>query len=291
MSFRVKIIKPMEKPSTILSVIAGLLFLVFFACLPVGKVFADTGTIDSTNKYAWSNNVGWINFAPTGDSGSYVGATVTDTAITGYAWSQNFGWINLSPTNSACTVSVDCGVKNTTSGVLSGNAWGENVGWINFSGVTISTSTGVFSGTATGTIVGSVNFSCTATGCPVTTTWRNASAAVCGDGTCNGSETCSTCIADCGTCGGGPSHNECNASFQCVSVSGIGDNECTTAKDCEECDPHGDINKDGSIDIVDFSILMYFWHQTNPSNPCADINKDGVVNLIDFSIMLYWWTG
>jgi hypothetical protein len=57
------------------------------------------------------------------------------------------------------------------------------------------------------------------------------------------------------------------------------------------CDPHGDLNKDGKINIVDFSILMYFWNQTNPSNPCADINKDGIVNLTDFSIMLFWWTG
>jgi hypothetical protein len=50
-----------------------------------------------------------------------------------------------------------------------------------------------------------------------------------------------------------------------------------------------DLNFDGRINIVDFSILLYFWNQTNPSNRCADINFDGRVNIIDFSIMMYWW--
>ena len=51
-----------------------------------------------------------------------------------------------------------------------------------------------------------------------------------------------------------------------------------------------DLNFDGKINIVDFSILLYFWNQTDPSNRCADINFDGKVNIIDFSIMMYWWT-
>ncbi len=57
------------------------------------------------------------------------------------------------------------------------------------------------------------------------------------------------------------------------------------------CSKKGDINNDGKINIVDFSILLYFWNQKKPSNTCADINVDGAVNLFDFSIMLYWWTG
>jgi hypothetical protein len=51
-----------------------------------------------------------------------------------------------------------------------------------------------------------------------------------------------------------------------------------------------DLNFDGRVNIVDFSILLYFWNQTNPSNRCADINFDGKVNIIDFSIMMYWWS-
>ncbi len=49
-----------------------------------------------------------------------------------------------------------------------------------------------------------------------------------------------------------------------------------------------DLNKDGKVNLTDFSILLYYW---NTNNACADQNKDGKVNLIDFSIMLFNWTG
>jgi len=51
-----------------------------------------------------------------------------------------------------------------------------------------------------------------------------------------------------------------------------------------------DLDFDGKVNIVDFSILMYFWHSISPENICADINQDGIVDLVDFSIMMYWWT-
>jgi hypothetical protein len=51
-----------------------------------------------------------------------------------------------------------------------------------------------------------------------------------------------------------------------------------------------DLNFDGKVNIVDFSILMYFWHSTSPENICSDINQDGIVNIVDFSIMMYQWT-
>ena len=52
-----------------------------------------------------------------------------------------------------------------------------------------------------------------------------------------------------------------------------------------------DLDFDGKVNIVDFSILMYFWHSTSPENICADVNRDGIVDLVDFSIMMYQWTG
>ena len=52
-----------------------------------------------------------------------------------------------------------------------------------------------------------------------------------------------------------------------------------------------DLNLDGEVDIIDFSILLYFWEQTEPENRCADINFNGIVDIFDFSIMMYWWTG
>ena len=52
-----------------------------------------------------------------------------------------------------------------------------------------------------------------------------------------------------------------------------------------------DLNFDGKINLIDFSILLYFWGKHPPlANPCADINRDGRVGLVDFSIMMYWWT-
>jgi hypothetical protein len=49
-----------------------------------------------------------------------------------------------------------------------------------------------------------------------------------------------------------------------------------------------DLNKDGKVNLVDFSILLYWW---GSSNEIADINADSKVNLTDFSIMMYCWTG
>jgi len=49
---------------------------------------------------------------------------------------------------------------------------------------------------------------------------------------------------------------------------------------------NGDLNCDLSIDLTDFSILMYWWGTNNAS---ADINADLLVNLTDFSVMMYWW--
>lgn len=53
-----------------------------------------------------------------------------------------------------------------------------------------------------------------------------------------------------------------------------------------------DLNRDGSINLIDFSILIFWW-QTNggQSDPPADINGNGNVGLEDFSILLFNWTG
>ncbi len=53
-----------------------------------------------------------------------------------------------------------------------------------------------------------------------------------------------------------------------------------------------DLNRDGKINLIDFSILLYWWGTDGgDSNPPADINGDGRVSLTDFSIMLFNWTG
>lgn len=53
-----------------------------------------------------------------------------------------------------------------------------------------------------------------------------------------------------------------------------------------------DLNRDGFVNLVDFSILIFWW-QTNGGNsdPPADINGNGRVSIEDFSILLFNWTG
>lgn len=125
------------------------------------------GTIDSQNRYAWSENAGWIDF------GTSVGDVhVTSSALTGYAYSETTGWISLNCSNTNSCADNNYAVKNTSDGVLSGYAWSENAGWIHFAptggGVTISTS-GVFSGYAYSETMGWISFT---TDHPVTTDWR-----------------------------------------------------------------------------------------------------------------------
>lgn len=52
--------------------------------------------------------------------------------------------------------------------------------------------------------------------------------------------------------------------------------------------PNPDLNKDGRVNLIDFSILLYWWEKYDPD---VDINQDGIIDLIDFSTMMYHWTG
>jgi len=133
-------------------------------CL-VGVAYAATSNIDPDDKWAWSKNVGWVNFAPEG----YAGVTVYADHLEGYAWAENIGWIRLGSyegggshtyTNDAADT---YGVNRDPSGNLSGHAWSKNVGWINFNpdgdeGVTINPSTGSFDGYAWAENVGWIHF-------------------------------------------------------------------------------------------------------------------------------------
>jgi hypothetical protein len=63
----------------------------------------------------------------------------------------------------------------------------------------------------------------------------------------------------------------------------------------ETCSPKADLNKDCRVNLVDFSIVA-FWY-LRPLTPAftlreaEHLNGDGKVNLIDFSIMAFYWTG
>jgi len=54
--------------------------------------------------------------------------------VSGYAWSENIGWIDFNCINQDTCAIVDYGVNiDSSSGEFSGHAWSENIGWIDFS--------------------------------------------------------------------------------------------------------------------------------------------------------------
>ena len=76
--------------------------------------------------------------------------------------------------------------------------------------------------------------------------------------------------------------NKDQSIFSPVLYVGVGENPNPDFKN------RADLNRDGKVNLVDFSILLFNW---KGSDAVADINQDGVVNLTDFSIMLANWTG
>jgi len=134
----------------------GLLLATSFVCSALA-----TGNIDVNNKYAWSENAGWVNFGPTN-----AGVTVVASGsqyLSGYAWAENIGWVKLGNANGGPyqnTGASDWGV-NIINKTLAGFAWSENCGWIRFnptnSPVTINWSDGTLSGYAWSENVGWVH--------------------------------------------------------------------------------------------------------------------------------------
>ena len=57
----------------------------------------------------------------------------------------------------------------------------------------------------------------------------------------------------------------------------------------------GDLNKDGRVNLVDFSIAAFWYKRTlNVTSRAMEVdglNGDGKVDLVDFSIMAFYWTG
>jgi hypothetical protein len=126
--------------------------LVIWALFCTISAFASEGNIDSTDKYAWSENAGWRNWRPT-----HAGGYVNKNYLEGYIWCENVGWVRLGtgsggvsgdPPQYANTNASNYGVNNDGNGNLSGSACTENAGWTNFnhthSHVTVYTSTGEF---------------------------------------------------------------------------------------------------------------------------------------------------
>ncbi len=242
------------------------IFIVFLA-LPIAVFASQTsGTVDTTNKYAWSDQAGWVNFNTANGN-----ISITDSGITGYAWNSNYGWINMSPTSG--------GVSVAASGALSGYAWGSSLGWINFSGVSINSS-GKFTGQASGTVIGTLTFDCT--NCNVTTDYRPSSFRA----------TVATTPSSGGGGGGGGGipglfgTTNTNPSTQPITSTGAG--VSNTGGACAYTTPEGDITGDGVYDVLDFNQLMVAWGV--PGTSSADLNRDCVVDILDFNTLMVRWT-
>ncbi len=52
-----------------------------------------------------------------------------------------------------------------------------------------------------------------------------------------------------------------------------------------------DLNKDNHVDIVDLSIMLFYYGASGTSLGCFDLNGNGVVDFPDISIIMYYWTG
>jgi len=132
------------------------------------------GAIDSTYKYAWGENIGWINFGC-----DNCDVHITDSGLSGYALSENIGWIYLGD------------ITNDGEGNLSGYAWSENAGWLKFNptnGGVVINSSGEFTGSALGENIGWIIFGGDYV---VKTDWRPQSARVCTSWTYSDWSSCS----------------------------------------------------------------------------------------------------
>ncbi len=108
--------------------------LLFLVLLSGTATLSAQSTINSTNRYAYAANLGWVDAR--GDTTN--GVVVGEYVCSGYAYGANVGWINFgsgAATNRVYysnTSATDFGINQDGTGRLRGYAYGANIGWINF---------------------------------------------------------------------------------------------------------------------------------------------------------------
>jgi hypothetical protein len=91
-------------------------------------------TINTTNRFSFAANIGWVDWRGQTNTGAVIG----DYVCSGYIYSANVGWIHLgsgAPLNGIQyqnNWAADFGVNLDAVGNLRGYAYGANIGWINF---------------------------------------------------------------------------------------------------------------------------------------------------------------
>lgn len=146
-----------------------LLFTIYYL-LVANFAFAATN-ISSSDRYAWNDNIGWIDFYSTNN------LNVFYDRLEGYA-SSSVGDVafncNSTPNGDICTGPAgNWKTSNDGSGHLSGWAWNDLIGWISLDSATagssyfyqavINFSTGEFSGWAWNDVAGWISFNCSNT--------------------------------------------------------------------------------------------------------------------------------
>jgi len=123
-------------------------------------ILAHAGNIHPTEKFAWSETTGWINFSPL--ETHY--AQFKGSFLTGYIWAEHIGWIKLSVNEKGPFENSNAdnwGVNILSDNTLTGFAWSENTGWISFASdhhqVTFDPVTGSFEGFAWSETVGYIH--------------------------------------------------------------------------------------------------------------------------------------
>lgn len=106
---------------------------------------ARAGDAPREDRFAWGENIGWINFEGQPDGVGRV--RFFPEGLSGFAWGENVGWINMGQGGDYPPADQQGGpmfVGDASFGVriegqlgdavrpLSGWAWGENIGWVNF---------------------------------------------------------------------------------------------------------------------------------------------------------------
>jgi hypothetical protein len=91
-------------------------------------------TINTTNKFSYGANIGWMDWR--GDTNN--GAVIGEYICTGFIYAANVGWISLGGGTPANGIryqnnsAIDFGVNHDGLGNLRGYAYGANIGWITF---------------------------------------------------------------------------------------------------------------------------------------------------------------
>ena len=52
-----------------------------------------------------------------------------------------------------------------------------------------------------------------------------------------------------------------------------------------------DFNEDSRCNIIDLSILLFFYERSGPEIARYDLNQNNAVDFPDISVMMFYWTG